>query len=333
MGALASGSEMTFGHTVKSHLGEGSFGTVFAAVGRDGSQIAIKHIEYTPMEVTTGNSEDQRREVEALLTLKHPNIVRLLEVNRTLFSMDLVFEKCETTLAAVLNHPSKLVLLSCSATCHYSTALFKALAYVHEMGWLHRDVKPANILMNLVGGLGAAAAAAASGANARLGEVKLADVGWARRQRQQCTARSLLTRDAYTLWYRCPEMLLGTALYGPPSDVWAMGCVCVEMSEFKPAFACTTEIGMLFKIFDTFGTSTMKEWPDLFALPRHSKGKIPRFPRDKGFKCLQWGSRIGVGYTNLIRGVLEVVPENRWSAASAANWLSAMASDSNTDLV
>ena len=141
--------------------------------------------------------------------------------------MDLVFEKCETTLAAVLIHPSKLGLLSYSATCHYSTALFKALAYLHEMGWLHRDVKPANILMNL-------GAAAASGANTRLGEVKLADFGWARRQ--QCTAGSLLARDAYTLWYRCPEILLGTALYGPPSVVWAMGCVCVEMSEFKPAF-------------------------------------------------------------------------------------------------
>ena len=85
VGLLASGSEMTFGHTVKTHLGEGSFGTVFAAVGRDGGQIAIKHIEYTPMEVTTGNSKDQRREVEALLILKHPNIVRLPEVNRTLF--------------------------------------------------------------------------------------------------------------------------------------------------------------------------------------------------------------------------------------------------------
>ena len=95
-------------------------------------------------------------------------------------------------------------------------------------------------------------------------------------------------------------------------------CVCVKMSEFKPAFDCTTEIGMLFKIFDTFSTPIMKECPDLVALPMHRTGEFPRFPRGKG---LQWGSRIGVGYTNLIRFVHEAVTENRWSAPPAAKCL------------
>ena len=101
-------------------------------------------------------------------------------------------------------------------------------------------------------------AAAASGANARLDTVKLADFGWARRLPTGPTG--MLTQDLYTLSYRCPEVLLGMNTYGPPSDVWAMGCVCVEMSEFRPAFPCASETGMLFKIFDTCGTPTAEEW-------------------------------------------------------------------------
>ena len=187
---------------------------------------------------------------------------------------------------------------------------------MHEKGWLRRDVKPANILMSFVGGLGAAAA---SGANTRLDTVKLTDFGWAT-QLPTGPAGRLLTHDAYTLWYRCPEVLLDTAIYGPSSDVWAMGCVCVEMSEFRPAFPCTSEIGMLFKIFDTFGTPTVKEWPQLPVLPSYSFGKFPRFLGGKG---LQWGSRIGAQFSSLLQGVLKVVPDHRWSAASAANCLSA----------
>ena len=164
--------------------------------------------------------------------------------------------------------------------------------------------------MSFVGGLDAAAA---SGANTRLDTVKLADFGWARRLPTGPTG--MLTQDAYTLWYRCPEVLLGTAIYGPSRDVWAMGCACVEMSEFRPAFTCTSEIGILFKIFDTFGTPTVKEWPQLPILPSYSFGKCPSFLGGKG---LQWGSRIGAQFRSLVQGVLKVVPGHRWSAASAA---------------
>ena len=62
----------------------------------------------------------------------------------------------------------------------------------------------------------------------------------------------------------------------PPSDVWAMACVCVEMSEFKPPFPCSSQIGMLFKIFETFGTPTVEEWPQFHAFPRHRAGLFPR---------------------------------------------------------
>ena len=80
---------------------------------------------------------------------------------------------------------------------------------------------------------------------------------------------------------------------------------------------------MLFKIFDTFGTPTVKEWPQLLGLPSYSFVKFGRFLGGKG---LQWGSRIGGKYSSLLQGVLKVVPGNRWSAASAASVSSSMGS-------
>uniref|UniRef100_A0A1I8HN14 cyclin-dependent kinase n=1 Tax=Macrostomum lignano TaxID=282301 RepID=A0A1I8HN14_9PLAT len=78
---------------------------------------------------------------------------------------------------------------------------------------IHRDVKPENILVT------------------RDTKVKLCDFGFAR----------LLTGpgDEYTdyvatRWYRAPELLVGDTQYGPPVDVWAIGCVFAEMLKGIP---------------------------------------------------------------------------------------------------
>ena len=77
--------------------------------------------------------------------------------------------------------------------------LLRGLAYCHQYRVLHRDLKPQNLLIN------------------QLGELKLADFGLAR-------AKSVPTKtysnEVVTLWYRPPDVLLGSTVYSTPIDMW-----------------------------------------------------------------------------------------------------------------
>ena len=52
-----------------------------------------------------------------------------------------------------------------------------------------------------------------------------------------------------TLWYRAPEILLGSNHYSTPVDVWSVGCIFAEMVTQRPLFPGDSEIDELFKIF------------------------------------------------------------------------------------
>lgn len=52
-----------------------------------------------------------------------------------------------------------------------------------------------------------------------------------------------------TLWYRAPEVLLGTRHYTTGVDMWSVGCIFCEMVSGLPFAAGDSEIGQLFKIF------------------------------------------------------------------------------------
>ena len=86
--------------------------------------------------------------------------------------------------------------------------LLSGIAYCHAHRVLHRDLKPQNLLID------------------NRGTIKLADFGLAR-------AFSLpvrtYTHEVVTLWYRAPEILLGTKTYSTAVDVWSLGCIFAEM--------------------------------------------------------------------------------------------------------
>jgi serine/threonine protein kinase len=85
--------------------------------------------------------------------------------------------------------------------------ILEALEYLHAEKVIHRDLKSANILMNLKG------------------EVKLGDFGLAKRihPTQQCQ----LTPKVVTLWYRAPELLFQTNRYTDKVDIWSAGCIFI----------------------------------------------------------------------------------------------------------
>ena len=52
-----------------------------------------------------------------------------------------------------------------------------------------------------------------------------------------------------TLWYRAPEVLLGSQRYSTPVDIWSIGCIFAEMVSKRPLFHGDSEIDQLFRIF------------------------------------------------------------------------------------
>jgi serine/threonine protein kinase len=111
---------------------------------------------------------------------------------------------------------------------------------------MHRDLKPQNLLVS------------------RDGRLKLADFGLAR---AFCPPIRPLTHEVVTLWYRPPEILLGSQTYAPPVDVYAIGTIFVEMVTKRPLFPGDSEIDQLYKIFRQFGTPTEEVWPGVTSLP------------------------------------------------------------------
>jgi serine/threonine protein kinase len=61
-----------------------------------------------------------------------------------------------------------------------------------------------------------------------------------------------------TLWYRCPEILLGDDCYTPAVDIWSLGCLGAEMLVGSPLFPGDAPIDMLFRIFRYKGPSSPK---------------------------------------------------------------------------
>ena len=79
-----------------------------------------------------------------------------------------------------------------------------------------------------------------------------------------------------TLWYRSPEILLGTT-YATPVDIWSCGCILAELYLRKPLFPGQYEIDQLGKIFGILGTPGEAEWPKDSAVMREAfQSRNPR---------------------------------------------------------
>ena len=76
--------------------------------------------------------------------------------------------------------------------------------------------------------------------------MKIADFGLARVF--SVTVRPY-THEVVTLWYRAPEILLGSVEYSTPLDIWSAGCIFAEMFTKQPLFMGDSEIDQLYKIF------------------------------------------------------------------------------------
>merc|ERR1719265_2076606 len=184
------------------------------------------------------------REISLLKELQHPNIVRLADVIHTERKLTLVFEFLDQDLKKLLDMCDGG--LDPSTTNSYVYQLLRGIAYCHQHRVLHRDLKPQNLLIN------------------REGALKLADFGLARAF--GIPVRSY-THEVVTLWYRAPDVLMGSRKYSTPVDIWSVGCIFAEMVSGRPLFPGNTDADQLQRIFKALGTPNEAMWPTITELP------------------------------------------------------------------
>lgn len=146
----------------------------------------------------------------------------------------------------------------------------------------------------------------------RDGRLKLADFGLAR---AFCPPIRPLTHEVVTLWYRPPEILLGSQTYAPPVDVWAIGTIFVEMVTKRPLFPGDSEIDQLFKIFRQLGTPNEQLWPGVTQL-QDWNSSFPQWPR---LTTNKMASTLDPAGLDLLEKLLLYTPKDRISAKEALN--------------
>jgi cell division cycle 2-like protein len=112
------------------------------------------------------------------------------------------------------------------------------------------------------------------------GELKLADFGMARYFGDPAPPK--MTQLVVTLWYRAPELLLGTEQYGKPVDMWSIGCIFGELLTKEPLLQGKNEVDELAKIFELCGIPTEESWPGFKRLPNAKSLRLPRTPQTTG---------------------------------------------------
>uniref|UniRef100_A0A4W6BKV8 Cyclin-dependent kinase-like 2 n=1 Tax=Lates calcarifer TaxID=8187 RepID=A0A4W6BKV8_LATCA len=207
-------------------VGEGSYGTVLKCRHRDsGRLVAIKKFVDSDDDKTV--KKIALREIRLLRQLRHSNLVNLLEVWKRRRRWYLVFEFVERTLLDDLEqNPSGLNL---NTSRQYLYQILRAAAFCHQQNIIHRDIKPENILIS------------------HGDVVKLCDFGFARTVASPAEG-GVYTDYVATRWYRAPELLVGDIKYGKPVDVWAIGCLSLEMLTGQPLFPGDSDLDQIYHI-------------------------------------------------------------------------------------
>ncbi|CBI31140.3 unnamed protein product, partial [Vitis vinifera] len=234
-------------------VGEGTYGKVYKAKDKTSGQVVA--LKKTRLEMDEeGVPPTALREVSLLQMLSQSlYVVRLLCVehldkNGKPF-LYLVFEYLDTDLKKFIDShrkPPNPRPMPPALIQSFLYQLCKGVAHCHSHGVLHRDLKPQNLLVDKDKGI-----------------LKIADLGLGR---AFTVPLKSYTHEIVTLWYRAPEVLLGSTHYSTGVDMWSVGCIFAEMVRRQALFPGDSEFQQLLHIFRLLGTPTEKQWPGVSSL-------------------------------------------------------------------
>ena len=214
----------------------------------------------------TGLSQSAIREMALCSELSHPNVIHLVEIILEDKCIFMVFEYAEHDLLQIIHHHTQPARHAIPASTIKSVLfqLLNGLLYLHTNWVLHRDLKPANIMVT------------SSGA------IRIGDLGLARLFYKPLHSLFQGDKVVVTIWYRAPELLLGSRHYTPAVDLWAVGCIFAELLSLRPIFkgeeakmdskkTVPFQRNQMMKIIDVLGVPRVEAWPGLAAMPEYTQ--------------------------------------------------------------
>ncbi|KAG7290829.1 negative regulator of the PHO system [Staphylotrichum longicolle] len=254
-------------------LGEGTYATVFKGRNRQtGELVALKEIHLDSEE---GTPSTAIREISLMKELKHENIVALHDVIHTENKLMLVFEYMDGDLKKYMDTQGERGALKPPVIKSFMYQLLKGIDFCHKNRVLHRDLKPQNLLIN------------------SKGQLKLGDFGLAR---AFGIPVNTFSNEVVTLWYRAPDVLLGSR------TCFLAGPVSWHYNEDQ-----------IIRIFRIMGTPTERTWPGLTQFPEY-KTTWQMYATQPLSSILPQIDALGI---DLLQRMLQLRPELRISAAEA----------------
>lgn len=201
-------------------LGEGSYGIVREGTYlSDGRKCAVK----TMKRGTVSDMSKMDVEIQAMMLLKHPNVVRLLDVLEDDTFIYLVMELCGggSLYQYIKDRPFDEELAR-----FYFSQLIEGLSYCHEMGVCHRDLRLENLLLD------------------NDGLLKITDFGQARIFKKGWDI--FTTQLVGSLYHLSPEQINGKIYSGEKIDIWSAGIILYSFLTSHLPF-CSSDIMEMFE--------------------------------------------------------------------------------------
>ena len=277
-------------------IGKGTYGTVFKAKELKSNKIvALKQLYMNTLK--NGFPLTSIREINILKSMRnHPNIIKLIDVcvGNDIDLVCLVFEYCEYDMASIID--SNIITFTQAEIKNMMLQILSAISHIHDNFIMHRDLKLSNLLMN------------------SMGQIKVADFGLARKFH---IPLKKYTPKVATLWYRSPELILGSREYHTTSDIWAIGCIFAEFLTGKPLFPGNTDLEQIKLIFDLLGTPNEQIWPGFKSLPNVTL--IDNIKNIKKNSLQEKFPSLSIAGIDLISKLLNYDPSKRITARNALN--------------
>lgn len=243
------------GYDVLGILGRGGMGIVLKAKDlRLGRLVALKMI-LASADVSAEAQARFHTEAQAVARLQHPHIVQIFEVGQDASQPFLCLEfVAGGSLAQKINATPQPPLESARLV----ETVARAIAYAHQHGILHRDLKSANVLLTAEG------------------EPKITDFGLAKKL-DAAEGHTLSGVPMGTPSYMAPEQAAGrTRQIGPAADVYALGALLYEMLTGRPPFKGMSVADTLLQVLHSEPVP-----------PTHLRPGIPRDLETVCLKCLE----------------------------------------------
>ena len=270
----------------KLKIGGGSFGSVYLV------EDITTHKQYAMKKFYLDNISNggASKQFSLLTKLKHKNIIEVIESFTNNENQYLITSYYKTNLLNIIKEKK----LSERIIKGIMKQLLTSVNFLHSQNYIHRDIKPDNILISSEGVL------------------KLTDF-------DLCTEipknkNEPLSRNVITLYYKPPEIFYGDLYYGKGVDIWSIGCVLCELILGYPIFKGKCELETLGKIIEIVGAPTEKNWPGVSQLQNY----LP-YPEKKGILEQVFNEKISSQGLDLILKLLCLDPSQRISCEDALN--------------